>query len=77
MATEGKNDWRVEIDNDVASAADAICRAYGMTKAAFTEKVFADVINKVAHRHMLIQRQARGNALLSEPIGSVSDFGAL
>lgn len=77
MAREGQFDWRVDVDAEIASAADAICRAYGMTKAQFTEKVFSDVINKVAHRHMLLARQARGNALLSEPVGTVSEFGAL
>lgn len=77
MADETKNDWRVSIDNDIADAAWALCGAYGMTKAEFTEKVFADVIKKISHRHIELQRRIRGNPLLSEPVGIPSEFGGL
>lgn len=77
MATEGKVDWRIEIDKDIGEAAGAIAGAYGMTRAQFTEKVFSEVINKIAHRHIEIQQRMRGNPLLSEPVGTASEFGGL
>lgn len=77
MATEGKVDWRIEIDKDIGEAAGAIAASFGMTRTQFTEKVFAEVINKIAHRHISLQQRIRGNPLLSEPAGQAPELGGL
>jgi hypothetical protein len=76
MAVE-KGELRGDAPLDLISALEAIAQAHGMTRTALVNKLLTREVNKIAHRSFVLQRMARGNALLSEPTAPTSEFGEL
>ena len=58
---------------DLVAALDAIAVSRNMDRTTLVNKLLTISVQKIAHQSNVLQRMARGNALLSEPYGFASD----